>query len=32
MRAGAGLWLHIAVLILLLLAGIWTMRAPREAE
>lgn len=32
MRAGAGLWLHIAVLILLLLAGIWTMRAPRETE
>lgn len=32
MRAGAGMWLHIAVLILMLLAGVWTMRAPREAE
>ncbi|MBE5811397.1 MAG: hypothetical protein E7318_10750 [Clostridiales bacterium] len=32
MRAGAGLWLHIVVLALMLLAGVWTMRAPHETE
>ena len=32
MRAGVGLWLHIAVMILMLLAGVWTILAPRGAE
>lgn len=30
MRAGAGFWLHIAVLVLIVLCGVWMLRAPRE--
>ena len=30
MRAGAGLWLHIAVLALIVLSGCWLLHAPRE--
>lgn len=30
MRAGAGLWLHMAVLVLIVLCGAWMLRAPRE--